>query len=692
MEFKQSSAAARCSPRSPSRRRAALGGLLSAAVVGIAALLSLRTGGQPAARAASNLPPGWPATLQLGMADGPGGAAALKAIAPFGFRYQYLAGGVNTGSGWATWNAGGAFATYYIQDSIANSITPVFTYYQIRQSTPGASLSETQGVAANFQNTSTMAAYYQDLTLFFQKAAAFPQTHVVLHVEPDAWGYIEQQSTNNSAATVPVQVAATGNADLAGLPNTAAGFAQAIKRLRDKYAPNVLLGYHLSVWGTGDDILYSRPADSVVVADAQKAAAFEQSLGTSFDLTFAEATDRDAAFKQYQYGDGGASWWSAADYARNVLFLQTFHAAVPLGIVDWQLPLGNTRMRAMNNTWDHYQDNHVEWWLADSTRQHLQSYVNAGVVALLFGRGADGATCACDAAGDGVTNPAAINGNTTASLNADDDGGFFRQQAQAYYAAGALSLGGSSTPTPTPSATASPSPTPSPTASPTPSPTPMGSFTTSASVSPASVAAGSSEGITATVKSNAATTVLVDLEVYDAGGRRVFQKAWDNQAFSANKARSFTTSWNVPAGQAPGTYTVEVGIFTPGWGQQLAWNESAKTFTVTAAQPSFTTSAVENPASVARGASVGITATVKSATALNALIDLEVYDASGNKVFQKFWDNQAFSAGQTRTFAATWAVPASQRTGGYTVKIGVFAPGWASMYTWNDSAGTFSVT
>ena len=88
-------------------------------------------------RAQAPLPAGWPARLELGMADAPGGAAAMKATAPFGFRYQYLAGGVNTGSGWATWNTNGEFATFYIQDSVANGIIPVFTYYMILQSTPG---------------------------------------------------------------------------------------------------------------------------------------------------------------------------------------------------------------------------------------------------------------------------------------------------------------------------------------------------------------------------------------------------------------------------------------------------------------------------------------------------------------------------------------------------------------------------
>src|SRR3712207_7381506 len=36
-------------------------------------------------------PAGWPSTLQLGMSDAPDGAQAMRQLAPFGFRYQYLA-------------------------------------------------------------------------------------------------------------------------------------------------------------------------------------------------------------------------------------------------------------------------------------------------------------------------------------------------------------------------------------------------------------------------------------------------------------------------------------------------------------------------------------------------------------------------------------------------------------------------
>ena len=97
-------------------------------------------------------------------------------------------------------------------------------------------------------------------------------------------------------------------------------------------------------------------------------------------------------------------------------------------------------MRAVDDTWGHYQDNRVQWLLGPDSRRHLRAYVEGGFIGFLFGRGADGATCACDAAGDGVTNPAPINGNSLPSSSADDDGGYFKQQVPAYYRAGALSV------------------------------------------------------------------------------------------------------------------------------------------------------------------------------------------------------------------------------------------------------------
>ncbi|MCK9494501.1 MAG: hypothetical protein M0R75_03260 [Dehalococcoidia bacterium] len=392
----------------------------------------------PPSTSASPRADGLPNALRIGMADAPGGASA-RAAEEFAYRYQYLAGGVNTGNGWANWNPDGSFVSNYIEESEDVGIIPVFTYYMMRQSAPGASMGESEGNLANVADSATMRAYFEDLRLFFQRATG-ADTPVILHVEPDLWGYLQQRSSGNDASTVDVRVASSGVPELAGLPDTLAGFAQAIVRLRDRYAPDVLLGYHVSVWGTGTDIALADPSNAEVDRLAGSAASFYQSLDAGFDLVFGEFSDRDAAFKEAQYGDGGASWWDAGDFARFARFLDGIVDEVDLPAVLWQIPLGNTTMRAMNNSWNHYQDNRVEWLLDDPSGAHLRAYRDAGVIALLFGRGADGATCACDAAQDGRTDPPAINGNTRASVSADDDGGYFKERVREYEQNGALSL------------------------------------------------------------------------------------------------------------------------------------------------------------------------------------------------------------------------------------------------------------
>ena len=57
------------------------------------------------------------------------------------------------------------------------------------------------------------------------------------------------------------------------------------------------------------------------------------------------------------------------------------------------------------------------------------------------------------------------------------------------------------------------------------------------------------------------------------------------------------------------------------------------------------------------------------------------------KVFQQSWDNQSFTAGVNRTFTANWAIPANQAVGTYTIKAGMFGPGWNPLQHWNGSAG-----
>ena len=398
----------------PRARRCATAALLAALALAAAASAGTAT---PPAR--------WPYThLEIGLADSPGGAAALARIAPFGFRYQYLAGGVNTGSDWTHWNPDGSFVTRYDTESRAAQIVPVFSYYEIRQSLPGSSVADEQSAdLGNLDDVATMRAYFTTLETFFRRAAS-ARGPVVLQLEPDLFGYVEQRAKHSDASTVPAAIASTGIPALARLPNTAAGFAQAVLALRDAYAPRVLVGYHVSIWGTGLDIHLSHPTSAQVDQMAAQSATFYRSLHAHFDLTFTELTDRDAGYAQTVNGEGPGAWWKPIDFAHDIRFLAGYHRRVALPIVMWQIPLGNTVSPIVNNTPYHYKDNKVQWLLGAGGRAHLRSFVRAGGAALLFGGGQAQDTDAGEASGDGRP----------------DDGGYFDARVRAYYRAGALAL------------------------------------------------------------------------------------------------------------------------------------------------------------------------------------------------------------------------------------------------------------
>ena len=138
-----------------------------------------------AARTASlpPLPARWPTTLQIGMADAPGEAKALHQAAQFGFRYQYLAGGVNTGNGWSTWNPNGSFVTRYDDESWANDEIPVFSYYQLLQSKPAGGDEKTVDLA-HLKIPAVMDAYWKDVRLFFTAREEHPHGRAARRARP----------------------------------------------------------------------------------------------------------------------------------------------------------------------------------------------------------------------------------------------------------------------------------------------------------------------------------------------------------------------------------------------------------------------------------------------------------------------------------------------------------------------------
>ncbi|TMD03117.1 MAG: hypothetical protein E6J01_17040 [Chloroflexi bacterium] len=135
---------------------------------------------EPATKAQA-APPPLPAGLNFGLANGPSDLSWMTTSGvPWVFRYQYLAGGVNTGKGWETWNTPlGQFATYYMSASGANGYIPVFTYYELLQSNPSTGPDESTRDYNNLNNAATMNAYYNNFVLLMQEAQAYGHLVIV---------------------------------------------------------------------------------------------------------------------------------------------------------------------------------------------------------------------------------------------------------------------------------------------------------------------------------------------------------------------------------------------------------------------------------------------------------------------------------------------------------------------------------
>ena len=138
------------------------------------------------------LPVGWPHHLVLGVTNSPGEAHALRSHARVDARYQYLSGGVNTGDDWTHWNPNGTFASMYVRESIAQHMIPVLTFYELLQSKPSTGGDEAARDLSNLRNRATMRSYWADYSLLLRRVAQSAGRHtVVIHVEPDLWGYLE---------------------------------------------------------------------------------------------------------------------------------------------------------------------------------------------------------------------------------------------------------------------------------------------------------------------------------------------------------------------------------------------------------------------------------------------------------------------------------------------------------------------
>jgi hypothetical protein len=397
---------------------------------------------------------------------------------PWDYAYRYIGGGLNRPNS-PNWTASPPNATFpisYAQAARAKGYTPVLSYYTLQAAVgpcSGASPAcpEAQSDLSNLNSPNVMSLFYNDFALLMKRlgtgtydgVAGYGQD-VIVHVEPDLSGYAESAvlssakcygfctGIGNNPSLLKASVASSGVKEVTRFSNTYRGFNQALLHLRDLYAPNARLAFHVSGWATLYDINTARATTLNGTTLGTKAGQFAAASGTSwtdgttstYDLVFNDVSNKDAGQYTYQYGN--YRFWD-----RNNAVFPNFHrwedyvrgvtAAAGRKAIAWQVPMGNQYFQTENNSPGHYQDNRAEYFFA-----HVGELRDAGLVGVLFGGTNPDATRYYDAQKDAVTNSDPIcttdgvsDGaticNNHAAIGPDDDGGYLRVTAGQYYAA-----------------------------------------------------------------------------------------------------------------------------------------------------------------------------------------------------------------------------------------------------------------
>lgn len=305
---------------------------------------------------------------------------ATAASAPFDARYVYLAGNPAPdpaclkacpdacASWWGCWQdrsqPPGQYVKYHMQQN-ANATwqnaprprLPVFTYYTFLSGSGG--VEGTREVAA-MNDAAILGRYFDDWRFLLQTIGS---ERVMLHVEPDLWGFV--RGANSDPRAVPAQVGAANPSDCPTQENSAAGLARCMIAMARKYAPRAAVGLHASPW------------NYLASGNGGETGRYMLALGAADgDFVVTDPSDRDAAWYSAQ---GLDRWWDDQKAAAYLAWSKTLAETVGKPTVMWQIPLGNS---AQNNTTNHWQDNRVDYLFA-----HINEVADAHVAALLFGAG-----------------------------------------------------------------------------------------------------------------------------------------------------------------------------------------------------------------------------------------------------------------------------------------------------------------
>lgn len=284
---------------------------------------------------------------------------------------QYLVG-VGTGD-WTTWLSSGGYVTQVADVADQLGAVPMFTLYQMA--------ANGDGNLTGLSNATFMTSYWANVKLMYQKIAEYSKP-VLVHLEPDFWGYVQRQATGGDPTKMFAYV--NSNADCSGLPNDATGVARCLLSMARQYAPKAYVGFSPSEWG-GD-------------STASVVAFMNQLRAGEADFVIMQTLDRDAGcFEVTPHPaectrDGTGWYWdetnvSTPNFAQHLAKANQFHTGInDLPLIWWQTPMG-VPSSTPGGTPGHYRDNREHYFLT-----HPAELVAVGGVGVVFSGGASNQT------------------------------------------------------------------------------------------------------------------------------------------------------------------------------------------------------------------------------------------------------------------------------------------------------------
>ncbi|WP_426505541.1 RICIN domain-containing protein [Dactylosporangium sp. McL0621] len=272
---------------------------------------------------------------------------------------------------WGCWTgsttAPGTYITYRdaqaAQATYKGSPRPqkfLWTWYSLRDLGDAAGQGDGPAEVVAINRADLLTRYLNDYRFFLQKIGT---SRDMIDLEPDFWGFARSLGNLHQVAA---QVTAANPTDCGSQENSAAGLARCLIAMARKYAPNTVVGLHLSCFDG--------------LSNVQKCVNDYADLGAkNADFLVSDVSDRDAGWYAQPAHGGSNHFWTDQTAGESLRFYKTMAESVGKPVVLWQIPVGNM---AQNNTPGHYKDDKVDWFFG-----HMDQVAQAHVAGLLFGAG-----------------------------------------------------------------------------------------------------------------------------------------------------------------------------------------------------------------------------------------------------------------------------------------------------------------